>query len=145
MHQAGQSTIDENDIIGSRGMVKHDLKSRAMKKLENILIVNDEDSVRRVLYKKLSGEGYKCILSTNAEQAFDEMRKSTVGLVILDMKLLGKSGIELLPEIKGAYPETQVLIATDIDILDIVIRYLVKYNYIVLGAKLPLWVRRQPG
>ena len=81
-------------------------------KQESILIVDDEDTIRRILYKKLSGEGYRCHLATNGEQALDEMRKSTIGLVILDIKMPGKSGLELLPEIKTACPDTQVLMAT---------------------------------
>jgi len=98
-----------------------------MKKLENILIVDAEDSIRGVLFNKLSGEGYKCLLATNVEQARDAMRKSTVGLVILDMKMLGKSGIDLLLEIKAAYPETQVLMDTAITDIDIAVRC-IKYG-----------------
>jgi len=107
-------------------------------KIENILIVDDEDSIRRVLNNKLSGEGYKCILATNLEQALDEIRKSTVGLVILNIKMPGKSGIELLPEINTANPETQVLMATAITDKGIAVRCMKygAYDYITKAKPL---------
>ena len=86
-------------------------------KADNILIVDDEETIRRVLSKKLSSEGYECFQAANAAQALDEMAKNKYSLVILDINMPGKTGVELLPEIKSAYPYTQILMATaDTDI-----------------------------
>ncbi len=98
------------------------MNSRMMEKQESILIVDDEDTTRRALCKRLSGEGYKCQEATNGEQALDKMRKCTVGLVILDIMMPGKSGIELLPEIKAVYPDAQVWMATAITDIDIAVQ-----------------------
>ncbi len=83
-------------------------------KQEGILIVDDEESIRRLLNQKLSGEGYQCQEAGNAEQALEVLTKSSIALVLLDIKMQGKLGTELLPEIKAKYPETAVIMATAI-------------------------------
>lgn len=79
---------------------------------EKILIVDDEDSIRKLVLKKLSGEGYQCQEAGSAEQALDRLTSEPVGLVLLDVKMPGKSGIELLPELKARFPDTAVIMAT---------------------------------
>ncbi len=80
-----------------------------------ILIVDDEESARKVIHRKLSGEGYLCLEAANANQALDKLKKNSVELAILDIKMPGKSGIELLPEIREHYPDTAVIMATVIN------------------------------
>ncbi|MCX6003911.1 MAG: response regulator, partial [Chloroflexi bacterium] len=77
-----------------------------------ILIVDDEDVIRKALQRTLSGEGYRCHEASNAEQALEELKRNPVALVILDIKMPGRSGLELLPEIKASYPDTAVIMAT---------------------------------
>ncbi len=79
-----------------------------------ILIVDDEEAVRKLLHRKLSSEGYHCQEAANSDQALDKLQSNTVGLVILDIRMPGKSGVELLPEIKASYPDTMVIMATAI-------------------------------
>lgn len=83
-----------------------------MEKKESILIVDDVESVRELLCQKLSGSGYRCFKAGNAEQALEILRSNTLALVILDIRMPGKSGISLLPEIKACYPNTAVVMAT---------------------------------
>ncbi len=81
-------------------------------KQETILIVDDEKVIRRILRDKLSGNGYQCQEAGNANEALDKLRGTTIDLVILDIKMPGKSGAELLPEIKAGFPDTAVVMAT---------------------------------
>ena len=81
-------------------------------KQERILIVDDEGASRKLLHQKLSNEGYRCLEAGNAEQALDKLSNNSVSLVVLDIRMPGKSGIELLPEIKVHYPDTAVVMAT---------------------------------
>ncbi len=83
-----------------------------MAKQESILIVDDEASIRKLLYQKLSDEGYQCQEAGNDEQALAKLKSDLISLVVLDIKMPGKSGIELLPEIKAGYPDTAVVMAT---------------------------------
>jgi len=91
---------------------------------ETLLIVDDEDAVRRVLYLKLSREGYKCIEANGAQQTLHVLETSPVALILLDIKMPGKSGIDLLPDIKQAYPGTAVIMATAVNDIEIAVRCL---------------------
>lgn len=88
---------------------------------KKILIVDDVASVRRLLCRKLSNEGYWCEEADSADQTLDRLRSSPAELVLLDIKMPGKSGTELLPEIKASYPDTAVIMATAVDETSVVI------------------------
>lgn len=80
----------------------------------NILIVDDEELVRQVIHRTLSVEGYHCREAANADQALGELRRNPIELVILDINMPGKSGIQLMPDIKEHYPDTVVIMMTGI-------------------------------
>jgi putative two-component system response regulator len=101
-------------------MVKRDMDTR--KQHGAVLVIDDEAVIRRLLCQKLASEGYDCKEADTAEQVFNKLRNGPVGLVILDIKMPGKSGIELLPEIKAAYPDTAVIMATAVTELSVAIQ-----------------------
>ena len=73
-----------------------------------------------------------CEEADTAEQTLNKLRSSPTQLVILDIKMPGKSGIDLLPEIKASYPETGVIMATAVAEIDIAIQCMKQgaYDYI---------------
>jgi putative nucleotidyltransferase with HDIG domain len=79
---------------------------------QKILIVDDEPMIRRLLHVKLSRQGYRCEEASNAIEALDKMGTYSADLIMLDMKMPGKSGMDLLPELKTAFPDTAVIMAT---------------------------------
>jgi len=81
---------------------------------QGILIVDDEEVIRRLLRHKLSTSGYNCYEAGNALQAFDTLKNDQIELAILDIKMPGKSGVELLGEIRAKYPDISVIMATAI-------------------------------
>ncbi|MEE8414529.1 MAG: HD domain-containing phosphohydrolase [Dehalococcoidales bacterium] len=103
-----------------------------------ILIVDDEKTIRRLLHQKLSGEGYQCQEAGGAEQVLDKLKHHAVDLVILDIKMPGKSGAELLPEIKASYPDTAVIMATATIDTNVAIQCMKQgaYDYITKPFKL---------
>jgi len=105
-------------------MIKAGRTEKSISMPETFLIVDDEDIIRRVLNLKLSGQGYVCEEANNAQQALHVLETVPVALVLLDIKMPGKSGIELLPEIKQAYPETAVIMATAVNDIDIAVQCL---------------------
>jgi len=80
-----------------------------------ILVVDDEEGVRKVLCNKLSEEGYQCQEAESGYQALERLASNKIALVLLDIKMPGKSGVELLPEIKELYPDTAVIMVTALD------------------------------
>jgi len=83
-------------------------------KQRSLLIVDDEPSVRGFLSRGMTGEGYRCEEASSVEEALIKIRGSPVELVILDIKMPGRSGIELLEEIKATHPDIAVIMATAI-------------------------------
>ncbi len=78
----------------------------------SILIVDDEEVIRKSLRRKLTIEGYDCAEAGNAEDAQKRLAEKEIALAILDIKMPGMPGTELLLEIKRSYPETAVIMAT---------------------------------
>jgi len=91
---------------------------------ETLLIVDDEPSIRTLLRHKLSREGYLCREADGGEQALKILAVSPIALVILDIKMPGKSGTEVLPEIKSGYPDIVVIMATAIIDINVAIQCL---------------------
>jgi putative nucleotidyltransferase with HDIG domain len=79
---------------------------------QTILIVDDEPMIRKLLQVKLSRQGFHCEEAGNAIGALEKMRTYSADLIMLDMKMPGKSGMDLLPELKTLYPDTAVIMAT---------------------------------
>jgi putative nucleotidyltransferase with HDIG domain len=82
---------------------------------ETLLIVDDEPGIRRLVRQRLSGEGYLCKEVDSAERALNMLETDSIALVVLDIRMPGRSGIELLPQIKSAFPDTSVIMATALD------------------------------
>jgi len=83
-----------------------------MNQRDSILVVDDEVAIRRLLRQKLSRQGYHCEEAGSAVEALGKMKSYSADLVILDIKMPGKSGMDLLPELKVNYPDTAVIMAT---------------------------------
>ena len=88
----------------------------------NILIVDDEETIRWVLNRKLSKQGYHCDEAGDAEQAVDKLEVNPSELVLLDINMPGKRGDELLPEIREKFPETAVIMASGVTDTGIITR-----------------------
>jgi putative two-component system response regulator len=91
---------------------------------ETLLIIDDEAAIRRLIIQKLSREGYQCEEADDADQALNVLATSPIALVMLDVKMPGKSGIELLPEVKADYPDTAVIMATAVNDINVAIECL---------------------
>lgn len=68
--------------------------------MQTILVVDDEEEIRKSLTGVLEDEGYAVVTSGNAESCFDILRRRTIDLVLLDVWLPGTDGIECLRQIR---------------------------------------------
>lgn len=68
----------------------------------NILVVDDEPQIRRVLRSTLSTQGYVITEAKTGEEALESLRKERPDLVLLDMNMPGMGGIETCREIRRA-------------------------------------------
>lgn len=79
-----------------------------------ILIVDDESTIQKLFADWLS-ESFECHTAGSADEALAILAGETYALVISDMIMPGRNGIELLREIKSRYPETAVIMISGVD------------------------------
>lgn len=77
-----------------------------------ILLVDDEEGIRKVLGISLSDIGYKVYTAEDGEKALQIFRKVNPHIVLTDIKMPGIDGIELLRKIKQESPDTEVIMIT---------------------------------
>ncbi|MCU0652863.1 MAG: response regulator [Candidatus Pacebacteria bacterium] len=66
----------------------------------NILLIEDEEVIIRLLSRKLASMGYNVILAMDGQEGLEKMRESCPDLVLLDIIMPQKGGFEVLEEMK---------------------------------------------
>ena len=79
---------------------------------ERILIIDDDESIRKVLGFMLEEAGYRVEKAASAEEGLRMIAQERPDLVLSDIRMPRKDGIELLGEIKSADPSLPVIILT---------------------------------
>ena len=77
--------------------------------MSNILIVDDEESIRESLRGILQDEGFRVLFARDGEEALAMAREETPDLVLLDIWMPGIDGIETLRRLREANPEQLVI------------------------------------
>ncbi|WP_035178140.1 response regulator [Alkalihalobacterium bogoriense] len=80
--------------------------------MKKILVVDDQYGIRVLLNEILQKDGYKMFQAANGVQALTIVEKEVPDLVLLDMKIPGMDGLEILRRIKEIKPEVQVIMMT---------------------------------
>jgi two-component system NtrC family sensor kinase len=90
-----------------------------MKKDENnnfsrirLLLVDDEDEFRQTIAKRLAKRGLASDQAADGNGCLSILEKKTMDVVVLDVKMPGMDGIEVLRNITGKYPKTEVILLT---------------------------------
>src|SRR5580700_9700121 len=83
-----------------------------------ILIVDDDYSLRRVLHTTLFSAGFDVAEATSGEEALALARVVRYDVVLLDLRMPGKSGIEICRELRRQFPRLAILILTVSDAED---------------------------
>jgi DNA-binding NtrC family response regulator len=78
----------------------------------HILVIDDEPDIRESLEILLSAEGYRVDLAPNATEGLKRLENSTFDLVLLDLMMPDKSGMQVLEEIRARDRETPVFLIT---------------------------------
>jgi response regulator RpfG family c-di-GMP phosphodiesterase len=77
-----------------------------------LLVVDDERPVRELLAEGLKVFGYSAVCAANAEEALEIVRGEPVKLVLSDIEMPDRNGMELLAEIKSHDPDLDVIMVT---------------------------------
>lgn len=119
--------------------------------MARVLVVEDQQTLLQNLVRGLKGEGYEVVPAATGDEASREASCGAFDVVVLDLMLPGKGGLEILREIRAGGSGTPVLILTARDSVDDRVLgldsgaddYLVKpFAFAELLARLRVLVRR---
>ncbi len=79
---------------------------------EHILIVDDEDTLRYFLKRILESEGYQVSEAADGHTAVDLLATQTFDLALVDLRMAGIDGLEVMRQFRQRSPETQIIIIT---------------------------------
>ena len=101
---------------------------------KKLLLVDDEEGIRKVLSISLSDNGYQVFTAETGEQALEIFQREAPPIVLTDIKMPGMDGIELLQKIKHQNPDAEVIMITGHGDMDLAIKSL-KYQAIDFVTK----------
>ena len=96
------------------------VKKGSLVTVKQLLIVDDQQGIRLLLNEVFKREGYETFLAANGIEALDIAERIKPNGVLLDMKIPGMDGIEILKRLKSKMPEVPVVMMTAYGELDLI-------------------------
>lgn len=87
---------------------------------KKVLIVDDQNGIRVLLVEVFSNEGYETFQASNGKLALDIVRKESPDLLLLDMKIPGMDGLDILKHVKQINSDIKVIMMTAYGELDMI-------------------------
>lgn len=78
----------------------------------HLLIIDDEDQLRKLLGRLLALEGYTIYEAGNIKSAYKILDKEEIHVILSDVKLPDGNGVELVQQIRSKYPATEIIVLT---------------------------------
>ena len=106
--------------------------------MDTVLIVDDDLMIRSFCEDLLIANGYKTVTAKNPEECLEKLKDESIDIILLDVMLPGRTGLDLLPIIKKVHPEVEVIIMTAFATLENAIEAIKKgaYDYITKPFKI---------
>ncbi|MTV49553.1 response regulator [Heliobacillus mobilis] len=117
---------------------------------ERVLVVDDQKGVRQLLREALRIVDVTAELASDGQQALDRLSQESFGLVLLDMKMPGMSGLEVLTEMRKRGDPTPVWMMTAYEEVKLyeeaqrlgAEQYVIKpFDVMDLAQKINMWLR----
>ncbi|GKT08852.1 response regulator [Desulforhabdus sp. TSK] len=77
-----------------------------------VLLVDDEEELVRALAERLEIRQLECEVALNGEEALRMVEDNPPHVILLDLKMPGMDGMEVLRRVKKSHPEIQVVVLT---------------------------------
>lgn len=78
----------------------------------NVLVVDDEGAFRSTLLRRLGRRGVNAVGAESGLEALDILSRWDIDVVVLDMKMPGMNGMEVLERVKRGHPGVEVVLLT---------------------------------
>ncbi|WP_281255118.1 response regulator [Paenibacillus herberti] len=88
--------------------------------MKKVLIVDDQNGIRVLLMEVFTSEGYTTFQASNGKLALEIVRNESPDLVLLDMKIPGMDGLEILKHVKAIDRSIKVIMMTAYGELDMI-------------------------
>lgn len=92
--------------------------------MSKLLLIDDEEGIRKVLSLSLRRDGYQVFTAEDGETALELFQREAPPIVLTDIKMPGINGIEMLKTIKELNPDTEVIMITGHGDMDLAIQSL---------------------
>lgn len=79
---------------------------------KKILVVDDEEGLRLLYKEELEEEGNEVVLASSGEEALEKLDTDGIDLVLLDIKMPGMDGVEVLRMVKERWKDLPVILCT---------------------------------
>jgi two-component system response regulator GlrR len=80
--------------------------------MDRILVLDDDQNLLQVIRIRLEANGFRVATAVNAEEALAIARKKGVDLALVDLKISGGNGIEVMQELHTMNPDIPIIILT---------------------------------
>ena len=87
-----------------------------------VLVVDDEEAIRRLLTRWLSGWGYDAKQAATTEEAIEIMATEPAEIMLCDVMMPVHDGIWLAEQVRGRWPQTAVIMASSAQDMETVMR-----------------------
>ncbi len=75
----------------------------------SVLIIDDEENIRDVLREILKRSGFTVEVAATGDEGVDYLRKKSFDVVVTDIIMPGKTGIDTIKEIRSQFPHTKII------------------------------------
>jgi putative nucleotidyltransferase with HDIG domain len=81
----------------------------------SVLVVDDEEPIRNALRKFLTQQGYEVATAASGDDAVRILQRQKIAVILLDVRLPGRSGIDLVPQVLEIEPNVAILMLTAVN------------------------------
>src|SRR6185436_16017319 len=79
-----------------------------------VLVVDDDEPIRSALKKYLTQQGFEVSTAAGGEEALKLLQKQKIACILLDVKMPGISGVDLVPRLLDIEPNVAILMLTGV-------------------------------
>lgn len=118
VRESAKILTENSETLQKSTLATDDRRAENASVLMRLLVIEDEAKVARALKEGLEGEHYEVVVATSGEEGFFRANAEVFDLVVLDLMLPGRDGIEVLTTLRQRGVQTPVLILTAKDAVE---------------------------